>query len=222
MKIYDFPTCPVSKQLFHVPGAAVEGGLTSGSVRIISPEPGGRSVLEMQIALQVQEWDYPISSWLMSKGNGQVFRIRMAPTPQVLSARNPGVLWSPEPGVLWSGDVPWQGDITAFYSATALEGQQVLRVNMTGYGDIARPGHVIGHLNHTYMIDEIKYDADTSIATITVTPPLRKNVQIADAAFFRPYYLGTIANIGEVRTTYDAENNGHIQPGKIVFAEAIV
>lgn len=223
MKIFNFPTCPVSKQLFHVPGAAQEGGFTVGGVRMFSPEPGGRSVLEMQISLQVREWEYPIVSWLSSKGNGEVFRVRLAPTPQVLGARSVGgVPWGPEPGTLWSGDVPWEGDITAYFAANALEGSASVQVNMTGYGDIARPGHVFGDASTTYIIDEIEYDADTNIATITPKPPLRRNITAGDPVYFRPFFTGTIANIAEVRQTYDAENNGHIQPGRIIFAESIV
>ena len=221
-KVYNFPTVPVSKQLFHVPGMAQEGGFTAGGVRLLSPEPGGRSVLELQIALQVREWDFPFASWIMSKGNGQVFKVRLAPTPQILGARAPGVPWAPEPGVLWAGDVPWSGDITAFYASDALEGSNVVRVNMTGYGDVARVGHVIGDGGTTYMIDEIGFDADTNIATMTVTPPLRRKIAANDAAYFRTYFTGTISNMSEVRNTYDAENNGAIQPGKIVFAESIL
>lgn len=219
-KIFNFPTCPVSKQLFHVPGAAVEGGYTAGAVRITSPEPGGRSVLEMQIALQVREWDFPISSWLMSKGNGEIFRIRMAPTPQVLSVRGTDILWNGD--VPWSISSPWAGDITATYAAVALEGSTRIVLDLEGYGNIARIGHVVGHQYDAYIIDEIEYDDATDLATAIVKPPIRRNIAIGDAAPFRPYFTGTIANMSEVRTTYDADKVGHIQPGKIIFAEAIV
>lgn len=216
-EIFDFPTLPVSKQIFHVPGAAVEGGYTSGAVRILSPEPGGRSVLEMQIALQVREWDYPMSSWLMSKGNGEVFRVRLAPTPQVLQYR-PGVQWDHlQP---WSNHQPWAGDITAYFTQNALEGSTVLKVDMTGYGDVIRLGHVIGYGDSTHVIDRLSYDA--GIATLTVKPPLRRNVVAGEQAFFRPFFTGTIGNIDEMRATYDADQNGAIQIGKIVFLEAIV
>lgn len=220
MEIFDFPTLPVSKQLFHVPGAAIEGGFTSGAVRLISPEPGGRSVLELQPSFQVREWEYPFMSWLMSKGNGEVFRVRLAPTPQVLGARAPGTPW--ESDVLWSDSTEWAGDITASFAAAALEGSNVMTVNMTGYGDIIRLGHVIGHSNTCYMVDKVTYNEETETAEIVVKPPIRKNIEIADSAYFRPFFTGTIANIGEVRSTYDAENVGNIQPGKIIFAEAIV
>lgn len=220
-EIFDFPTVPVSKQLFHVPGGAVEGGFTAGAVRILSPEPGGRSVLEMQIALQVREWDYPTSSWIMSKGNGEIFRVRLAPTPQVLRAR--GV--SPVPwdnNQPWSNLQPWAGDIVATYSVSALEGSTTLIVDMSGHGDILRNGHVIGHGNNCYIADKVVYDSDTGRATVTVKPPLRKNVSVGDVAYFRPFFIGTIGNIDQVRVTYDAENNGAIQIGKITFLEAIV
>lgn len=218
--IHDFPTVPVSKQVFHVPGQAVDGGWTSGAVHILSPEPGGRSVLEMQIALQVREWEYPESSWLMSMGNGEIFRVRLAPTPQVLSARTPGVLWNNDQP--WSNLQPWAGDITAVYAADALEGTTTLVVDMTGYGDIVRRGHVVGHGNNCYKVMKTTYDSTTGHVTMSVTPPLRNNVVAGDQTFFRPYFLGTIGNIEQVRTTYDASNVGAIQIGSISFREAIL
>lgn len=218
--IHDFPTVPVSKQIFHVPGQAVDGGWTSGAVRILSPEPGGRSVLEMQIALQVREWEYPESSWLMSMGNGEIFRVRLAPTPQVISARTVGVPWNTDQP--WSNLEPWAGDITAVYAVASLEGSTTLTIDMEGLGDIIRRGHVIGHSDNCYMIQKVAYDAGTQRATLSVTPPLRKDVEVGDQTFFRPYFLGTIGNIEQVRATYDAERVGHIQIGSISFQEAIV
>lgn len=219
-KVFNFPTVPVSKQLFHVPGMAIEGGFTSGAVRLLSPEPGGRSVLELEIAMQIREWESPVTSWLMSKGNGEVFRVRMAPTPQVLSARRADMAWQNE--VLWADHQPWKGDFTATFRTAALEGSSVVQVFMAQYGDLVRPGHVIGHEDSTYLIDDVTYDPATTVAVITIKPPLRRNIVFNDQVYFRPYFTGTIANIGEVRATYDASNNGMIQPGKFIFAEAIL
>lgn len=220
MEIFDFPGVPISKQLFHVPGAAIEGGFTSGAVRIISPEPGGRSILELQPSFQVSEREYPFMSWLMSKGNGEVFKVRLAPTPQVLSAQGNVVTWDND--ILWSNFQPWAGDISTIFAAVALEGSNVAVLNMTGLGDIVKPGHVIGHANACYMIDKVTFDEDAQTSTIVVKPPLRSNIEINDIALFRPFFTGTIANIGEVRATYDSENVGNIQTGKIIFSEAIV
>jgi hypothetical protein len=198
----------------------VDGGFTSGAVRILSPEPGGRSVLEMQVALQVGEWDNPESSWLMSKGNGEVFRVRLAPTPQVLSARSAQPDW--RSNALWSEQKPIATDMVARYDAVALEGSTTLIVDMTAHGDRIRRGHVIGHGDTCYGIDKVQYDYGTRRATLTVKPPLRNPVAVGDTVLFRPYFTGVMGNIEELRTTYDAENVGHIQLGKIVFTEAIV
>jgi hypothetical protein len=220
MEIFDFPALRVSKQVFHVPGQAVDGGFTSGAVRILSPEPGGRSVLELQIALQVGEWDNPESSWLMSKGNGEVFRVRLAPTPQVLSARSAQPDW--RSNALWSEQKPVSTDMVARYDAVALEGSTTLVVDMTAHGDRIRRGHVIGHGDTCYGIDKVIYNHTTHRATLTVKPPLRNPVAVGDTVLFRPYFTGVMGNIEELRTTYDAEQVGAIQLGKIVFTEAIV
>lgn len=219
MEIFDFPALPVSKQVFHVPGQAVDGGYTSGAVRILSPEPGGRSVLELQVALQVGEWDNPESSWLMSKGNGEVFRVRLAPTPQVLSARSAQPDWR---GRLTTDKRPVSTDMLARYAAAALEGSTTLVVDMVAHGDRIRRGHVIGHGGTCYAVDKVQYDYSTHRATLTVKPPLRNPVAVGDTVLFRPYFTGVMGNIEELRTTYDAEQVGAIQIGKIVFTEAIV
>lgn len=219
MRIWNFPTVPVAKQLFHVPGQAMEGGFTSGGVRMLSPEPGGRAVLELELALR-NDWDFPIGSWLMSKGNGEVFRVRLAPTPQVLSARSAPVPW--DNGALWSNHSPWAGDITASYAASALEGTDLVSVNMSGWGDIIRPGHVIGVGDNTHLVDDVIYNSDTNIANLQIKTPLRRDLASGENAYFRPWFTGTISNLGEIRATYDASLNGFIQVGKIIFAEAVV
>lgn len=221
MRIYQFPTLPISGQLFHVPGAVLAGGLTSGGARIASPEPGGFSMLEIQTSLWVNEWEYPTASWLMSKLNGQVFRVRLAPTPQVAwSQRRQGnisVPWDDE--LLWSNQEMWGGDFSAVYATAALEGTSEVTIDLTGAGEVLQNGHVIGHGYSCYTIDDIEYDGD--IATATLSPPLRQNVAINDQAPLRPWFTGAIGNPSEVRAMYESSNNGHIQLGKIVLNEVI-
>jgi hypothetical protein len=223
-KIWGFPAFPISKQLFHVPGLAYEGGFTAGGARIMSPDVGGFAMLEIQPSMQTREWEYPFSSWLMSKCNGQILRVRMAPTPQVLSKRSlQSAYWDgdDDPELPWSNEEPWEGDLAAVYSVVSLKGSLQVTVDMSVIGEFLRVGHVIGHKNACYMVDEIDYDED-SVATIRVTPPLRDAVAINDPVYFRPWFTGVIANASEIRATYDAENVGYIQLGKIVLSEAVL
>ena len=101
-KIYNLPKLPVSGQLFSVPGAAFDGGYTSGGSNINSPEPGGRSKLNLQLSLQVNEWDTPYMSWLMSKINGEIFRIPLTKTPQLVTDAALGIDHLKN-GVPWAG-----------------------------------------------------------------------------------------------------------------------
>lgn len=225
-KVWEFPSIQISKQLFHVPGAAIQGGFTSGGARISSPEPGGFSMLEIEPSMRVDEWNYPVASWIMSKTNGQIFRTRLAPTPQVAGAINSktGVPWAAEgiyPESPWSNMQNWAGDAVSMYVAPALEGTNLLVVAMTSYGQLLRYGHVIGHGNSTYLIDEVSYDNNGN-ATLVVTPPLRRDVKAGDLAPLRPWFTGSIANGEEIRNTYDAVNAGAIQINKIVMNEVIL
>lgn len=225
-KVYSLPNFPISGQVFYVPGAAYEGGFTSGGSRLVSPEPGGFGMLQIQPANQADEFTFPLSSWLMSKGNGAVLRLRLAPTPQVCGAelmRNTaqpgGVPWNGN--ILWSNGLPWSGGYTASYAAAALRGTNVVKIDMSDNGRILKIGHIIGHKFSTYLIDEIEYD-DANMATLTVMPPLRTEVNAGDSVLFRPFFTGSIVNQSEIVQSYEAEMNGNIQLPKLTLAEAIL
>lgn len=222
-EVFECPPIPISTQLFHVPGGAVEGGITSGGARIRSPEPGGFGILQIELALQVNEWISPISSWLMSKVNGETLRIRLAPTPQVAyskrrSAGFGSVSW--DEGVLWADSTEWQGDYSLVFAAASLEGATTVQFDTTPLGEVVKPGHVIGHGNSTYKVDSISYDG--SIATARVKPPLRRDVAIGDVLYLRPFFTGYIASASDFIKPYSASDNGHIKPGKMVLYESIV
>lgn len=228
-KIWDFPSVPVKSQLFHVPGAVFDGGFTSGGARISSPEPGGRAVLEMQIALQVKEWSAPLSSWLMSKINGEIFRVRLTRTPQLLQASalgvtsGGGVPWVAEgvyPESTWDNGALWDDDVAFYTAGASLEGSTSLVVDLTGFGSPLQPGHVIGHGESCYMINDI--DQVGNVATLSITPPLRRAVKVGDLVLTEPIFTGTIANGSEIRNSYDASNAGHIQLNRIVFQEVVL
>lgn len=220
-KVWDFPTFPISKQLFYVPGAAVDGGFTSGGARITSPEPGGFSKLQIQPSLQIGEWTYPLSSWLMSKTNGQILRVRLAPTPQVAgNVIYSSVPWG-NPDSPWSNNQNWVGDLVASYLTEALQGSNVVVIDMSQIGQVLQRGHVIGHQNVTYLVDDISYDG-LNIATVSLTPPLRANVEPGDLVYFRPWFTGSIDAGSDFLTTYDAENVGNIQIGTMTLTEVVL
>ncbi len=219
MKIYAFPTFRVETQLFHVPGAGYEGGLTAGGAQFITPEPGGFAVLEIAPALIDTEWDAPLASWIMSKISGQIFRVRLAPSPQVAFSRQRGAVAVPwSNGQSWSNQENWDGDFTGRYAASALKGSIAMSFDLTGVGPIVGPGHVVGHEGETYLVDEISYQGN--IATAIVTPPLRRDIKAGDNCFLRPWFTGRISNGADIRAAYN--NMGHVKPGNIVLQEAVV
>lgn len=219
MKIYQFPTFRIETQLFHVPGAGYDGGLTSGGAQFITPEPGGFSVLEIKPAVIDTEWDAPLASWIMSKISGQVFRVRLAPSPQIAYSRERGKIAVPwDNGETWSNQELWDGDFTATYAAAGLKGAVTVQFDLTGVGPIVGPGHVIGHGYESYLVDEISYVGN--VATATVTPPLRRNIKVGDNCYLRPWFTGRIGNGADMRAAYN--NMGHVKPGNIILQEAIV
>jgi len=225
-KVFNFPQLAIESQLFHVPGAYSDGGLTSGGARMYSPEPGGRSVLEVTPSLQVREWETPFASWIMSKTNGEIFKIQMTQTPQIANAsgfkypfNSGGVPWDNEQP--WNNGKNWNDDGGYVIASTvALEGSIMLTINAGTLGEILRVGHVIGIGNSAHIIDDIDYNG--SIAEVKLKPPLRKDVAVDETIFLRPYFTGMISNGSEIRNSYDASNVGYIRPNRIIFDEVIL
>lgn len=223
--IYDLPTLPIEEQLYYAAGEGFDGGFTAGSARFLSPEPGGRSFVEIQYAYQVGEWDTPFVSWLMSKINGQLFRYKLFPTPQLcvrsIVAGAEAKNWNNQQ--TWNNRKKWQ-QFSGYMSAReeCYAGSTRLVVNTGSFGRVLKHGHVIGHRDSAYMIDEISYNDNNNAATIMVNPPLRKTVADGDMILMRPNFVGNIINGAEIRQVYKASDVGNIQPGKIVLGEVIV
>ncbi len=219
MKIYAFPTFRVETQLFHSPGAGYDGGLTAGGAQFITPEPGGFSVLEIAPALIDTEWDAPLASWMMSKISGQVFRVRLAPSPQIAFSQQRGAVAVPwSNGQSWSNQENWDGDFTGRFATAALKGSIAMTFDLTGVGPIVGPGHVVGHGSETYLVDEISYVGN--VGTAIVTPPLRRDIAVGDNCYLRPWFTGRISNGADIRSAYNSM--GHVKPGNIVLQEAVV
>jgi len=199
--IWDFPNLNVKAQLLRVPGFAFEGGLTVGGARISSPEPGGRAVLEMQLSLATKERTAPEVSWLMSMTNGHIFKVLLKRTPQLVA-------------------LPNEVSTTMTANAAALEGAAILTVNTGAFGTILKRGHVIGHDNYSYVIYDVSYAG--AIATVKLSPALRKPVASGATIRLRPYFLGSIANGDEFKAWYEAGNNGHIETGRLLLHETVV
>ncbi|WP_305096484.1 hypothetical protein [Croceibacterium aestuarii] len=213
-KIYQFPMFRVESQLFHVPGAGYDGGLTAGGAQFITPEPGGFGVLEIMPAIIDTEWIDPAASWLMSKIDGQVMRVRLAASPQIAWSlkRNNQLDWD------WVNPVGPRTEAVSTFTATALKGETAVAVDISELGRLLRPGHVIGHAFDCYLVDEIEYAG--SVANIVVKPPLRRDIAVNDECLFTPWFTGRISNGADIRAAYN--NLGHVKPGNIVLHEAVL
>jgi len=69
-------------------------------------------------------------------------------------------------------------------------------------------------------IDNVEYV--DNVATLTVSPPLRRNINEYDLILTEPYFTGNISNGAELKTLYEASNVGHIQTNRIIFQEVVI
>ena len=231
-KIYDWPSAvKPTEQLFFSGGQLVEGGFTSGGARMMYPEPGGRSVLELTFDYQQNYNPDPIVSWLITMiRNGNIFRVPIRYSPQLVRRDNlmiddtlelSGLPWSEAGQTVegpWSNDQNWLYSPAIEASATALEGSLTFQVDFTELGNILQLGHLIGHLDYTYLVEDIEYVG--SIATITVNTPLRKNIAQGDFITFRPKMLCVARNPDNLRGTYNAADL--IKLGSLELLEVIL
>jgi hypothetical protein len=241
--IYDWPSSVVAaKQLFFAGGEAVDGGLTSGGARALSPEPGGRSWLQVEFAYQDNALSDPLVSWLMSKiGNGALFRIPVVRSPQLVPLSALGiaiaeydamrrfglsqeVVPSELDGLPWQNGQPWENAMCwafepgAVISSAAAEGTTALILDMGDQPNGLQCGHVFGVGGILHKVDMIDYAG--SVATVTVIPPLRRDVQAGDFVSFRPSGVFSAVDADGFRALY--EPAGLIQPGGVKFMEAIL
>ena len=102
--------------------------------------------------------------------------------------------------------------------AAALEGATKV---IADFGDLQPNlghGHAIGLAGTTYGVDDIEYSG--SLATITVTPPLRKDVAAGDFLSFRPVMHAVCSDPSAFKSMFDV--SGVIRPGSITFVEALI
>lgn len=227
MTVYTFPTDAIASQLFYTGGQYFQGGFTSGGARISSPEPGGRSFLEIQPSLQINEWSAPFWSWLMSNcTSGEVFHIPVVSTPQVYKSSDidsslsdvgadtaPWEPWGILTQPVWDNNQQWLLDgLGMTIIAGSLEGSQKIYIT----DEFLKAGQVIGHKNVCYMVKDVFADH------VIVKPPLRKDVGVDDVVLFKPTFTGEITNGDAMRNKYIAsKGHGLIDIGNIIFAEVI-
>ncbi|MEB3419887.1 hypothetical protein ACFSDD_10945 [Salipiger marinus] len=227
--IYDWRTnCVPLNQVFRAGGQSGDSGLTLGGVRVGNPEPGGRAELRMGFAAFVTEEANIDASWTISRiMNGAVMRVPVHDSVQLVSA---AALSGPESGGLpwdngepWATGAYWEWNPTAPVTAAAARGATSVSADLGDYGQVLKIGHVVGFTVGAYdfahAVMDISYDAD-DVATITVSPPLRRPLTTDHALKFRPRMLAVCANAASVMTTF--VSGRHMTFGDAVFVEALV
>lgn len=231
--VYDWPnTILPARQLFFAGGQAFEGGFTSGGARILAPEPGGRSFLDVEFDYQLAALRDPMVSWACSKiANGNIFRVPIARSPQIISAADlglsvgtletTGLPWAAE-GLNsegpWDNDQNWSFEVGALVDATALEGATSVSIDIGSLTAALKPGHVIGIGDVPYLVADIEWDG--TAATVTIDPPLRADVAADDYVTFRPKMLCVAESPDSFRGLYEPADL--IRLGSVRFIEAIL
>lgn len=227
--IFDFPASLIpAEQLLRTPGAGVAGGFTKTAMAMF-PAPGGRAILDMNYGGALRRGSAPrLFSWALSKvANGNVFRIALWNTPQLISAADMGLsvpAGYETRGVPWDGDLFWDNGMGWDFEpgvvtlSAALEGSIKLVVNFGTLLPTLWHGHAIGHADRAYLVDDIEWDGST--AEITLSMPLRVDVASGDFITFRPKMLGVCQDPDAFKGMFGP--TGLVRPGSITFVEAMI
>ena len=117
----------------------------------------------------------------------------------------------------------WEWNPTANVTATALKGETTVLVDMSTLGEVLLIGHVIGFYEGGYdfahKVMDISYDAG-DIATLTISPPLRRDLTISSEMTFRPKMLVTCSNAREVAGLF--QRGRHMAFSAAQFVESLV
>ena len=206
--IYDWPAnCEPLNQVFAAGGQSVPGGVTLGGTTFENPEPGGRGELTLDFATFVSDDALREASWLMSRiRNGAVFKYDLLVTPQLIA------------------EADLQTPRTAPVDAAVSQGSSTVTLDMATQGQVLKVGHLIG-FNYdsdawgaTHVVESVSYDG-SNVATVGVSPPIRRDMTTLDEAQFRPTMLIQCINPRDVLGTY--QFGRHIRLGQARFVEAL-
>lgn len=214
-------------QVVTAGGTAYQGGLLLGGAAGVNPEPGGWAELTLDFGPLATEAANVAFSWTMSRiRNGNIMRIRLWPSVQLvpeasLTVPDTGVTWAN--GMPWANDANWRAEPWVPLTMSAARGSETVTADFSPLGQVLEIGHVVGFAadgyDFTHVVMDVSYDGD-DIATVTVSPPLRRDF-LPDAEMkLRPAFTGTCINAAEVAATF---NSGvWAQPGQMRFVEALV
>lgn len=202
--------------------------MTIGGALVQYPTPGGRISLTMDFATFSTVAENEAASWTISRiMSGALMRIPLYRTVQLVGEAD--LQGADEPGIPWDNDQPWATDEnwdwnpSAPLAAAALRGAETFAVDLGGLGRVLRIGHVVGFFvdgyDFAHVVMDIDYDAD-DVATVTVSPTLRRAMTTDDRMKFRPRIIAACSNAAEVMGTF--QSGRHMSFGQARFVEALV
>lgn len=194
-----------------------------GGILTMTREPGGFSTLTYEFTAFGGAVAPRMVSWLTSAiRNARIFRLPIVISPQLVPAVDFGVSASADfSGVPWANNQPWSnGSNWAFepiapVASLGLKGSTQIIIDMTELGQILWHGHVIGEGRNAYMVDDIEYEGVYAYAT--VSPPLRRTVNVGSRVLFRPYMTGICTSPDGFEDMFDRA--GIVRPGTVTFTE---
>lgn len=227
--IYDWRTSVIpASQIFVAGGQSVIGGFTIGGALSESPEPGGRAMLDVSFNAMKTASNVD-ASWTMSRIlGGSIMCVPIVSSPQLVPAADlDGAEF--DLGVPWGNDQPWGNgenwayDPSSIVTEIALAGSASFKADLSGYGEVLTVGHVIGFKSGSYhfahVVMNISYSA-ASVATVQVSPPLRRDLAVGAEMMFRPKFMGVARDASSFKSAYTPA--GVVQPGRVEFIEALV
>jgi len=219
------PQLVPKSQLFVAGGSSTAGGLTLSGVSSETLSIGGRSSLLMSFNTLKREAN-AAASWTYSRvRNGAVFCIPIRLGDQLV----PAALLDPPTtdGIPWANAQPWATGENWEWNPTApvtaaSRGAVEVTVDLSDYGQVIEPGHVVGFSDGGYRFAHMVMDveADGDDATLTLEPPLRRALTSESRLQFRPSITAMCVNPDAFAGAF--EYGRYTTPGQGQFVEVLV
>lgn len=222
--LFDWPSrVRPSRQIVTAIGNTADGFVSRSSYENDLPISGARNQLRLAFGYH-QDIDATWAAWIIQNLRRGWFRVPLLTCPQLcngaalVAAERSYPLGVPfSTGEYFSTGYGFLFNPTVDVSTGVLEGNSVVVLDESRYPNELMHGKVFGMGRAVYHVNEIERDGD--LATVTFSPPARREIEAGEEATLRPSLICKPANVSSFVSAFEPANL--IQPGELIMNEVV-
>lgn len=212
-----------SRQIVSAVGNTTDGFISRSSYENDLPISGARNQLRLAFGYH-QSVDAAWAAWIIQNLRRGWFSVPLLTCPQLCNgaalvaaeaAYAQGLPFSTEE--YFSTGYGFRFNPTVDVSTGVLEGNSVVVLDESRYPDELTHGKIFGMGRAVYHVNEIERDGD--LATVTFSPPARRDIEVGEEATLRPSLICKPADVSSFINAFEPADL--IQPGELVMNEVV-